>query len=65
VRVCCCRFQDLVLGGRLLKLQLETLVLFDYRGGVLFQGGELGFEVFDMELFAFAEGSLPGIGVRD
>jgi hypothetical protein len=64
VRVCCCRLQDLVLGGRFLKLQLETLVLFNYRGGVLFQGSELGFEVLDMELFAFAEGALPEIMVR-
>ncbi len=65
MRVCCCRLQDLVLGGRFLELQLETLVLFDYRCGVLFQGGELGFEVLDVELFAFAEGALPGIGVRN
>jgi hypothetical protein len=46
-------------------LQLETFVLFNYRGGVLFQGSKLGFEVFDMELFAFAEGALPRIGVRN
>ena len=58
MRVCCCRLQDLVLGGRLLKLQLETLVLFGDGGGVFLQSRELGFEVFNVSLFPFAEGSL-------
>lgn len=42
-------------------MQLETLVLFGHGGGVLLEGGELGFEVFDVPFFALAEGSLSGI----
>lgn len=60
MRMSRCRFQDLVLGGGFLELELETFVFFGNVGRVLFQSCEFGFEVFDMALFALAEGSLAG-----
>jgi hypothetical protein len=53
-----CCFEDFVLGGGFLELELKALILFCYRGRVLFEGGEFSFEVFDMTLFTFAKGSL-------
>lgn len=50
--------EDLVLGGHLLKVGLEALVL---DGGLLlsiFEIGELGLEVFDVPLLALTERSL-------
>jgi hypothetical protein len=53
-----CRFQNLVLGGGFLELQLEPLIFFRDRGVVLLQSVELGFEVLYVTFFAFAECSL-------
>jgi hypothetical protein len=39
-------------------LEFETFVFFGNGSGVLLESCELGFEVFDVPLFAFAEGSL-------
>jgi hypothetical protein len=55
------RFEDLVLGGGFLELELQALVLLGDVRGVLLEGGEFGFEVFDVALLAFAEGSLAGV----
>jgi hypothetical protein len=55
-----CGFENLVLGGCFLELQLEPLVLGRDGVGVFFEGGEFGFEVFYVAFFAFAEGTLAG-----
>lgn len=53
--------QDLVLGGNLLEVALEAFV-FD--AGLLlggFEGGEFGFEVFDVFFFSLPESALPAV----
>ncbi len=39
-------------------MELEAFIFFGDIGRVLFESCKLGFEIFDMTLFAFAEGSL-------
>jgi hypothetical protein len=45
-----------------LELALETLVLRQGLLGGGLEGGELGFEVFYVALFALAEGALARLG---
>lgn len=50
--------EDLILGGHLLQVPLQTFVL---QGGMLLgslKAGELGFEILDMLLLSLSEGSL-------
>jgi hypothetical protein len=61
--MCRGRFEDLVLRRGFSELELELLVLLGDGRGVLFEAGELGFEVFDVAFFAFAKGALSRGGV--
>jgi hypothetical protein len=55
-------FEDLVAGFGFLEFLIEKVVFGTEAVGLAFEGGELGFEVFDMPLFALAEGSLAVCG---
>jgi hypothetical protein len=55
-------FEDLVAGFGFLEFLFEKVVFGTEGVGLAFEGGEFGFEVFDMALFALAEGSLAVCG---
>ena len=59
VRTLGCGSQDLIFNGDFLEVEFQALVLGDGSAMGLFEGCDLGFEFFDMTLFAFSKGTLP------